>query len=86
MKYKYRIKSTGSNSDKYGACEVCGEKVSDAHYQTELREYRPNRWTEDKCSSHFGHKKCLEKQRRIGQLLSEEVDEYNRHIFVLEAQ
>jgi hypothetical protein len=84
MKYKYQIKSTGSNSDKYGVCEVCEQKVSDVHSQTELREYRPGRWTEDKGSSHFGHKDCLEKQRRLGQLLHEEIDKYDRHIFIVD--
>ena len=33
--FRYLFKSTGGSSDKYGPCEVCGERVSEVFHQAE---------------------------------------------------
>lgn len=65
--YRYRIRSTGYSSARFGPCEICGKHVSDVHSQVEEVEYTWDgikKWTRYECSNYFGHKECLEKQRR----------------------
>ncbi len=62
--YKYRLTSRGQSSDRLGLCEVCFKHVADVHYLVESREYKPGRFTRHKCIDVFGHKECLEKQRK----------------------
>jgi hypothetical protein len=64
--YRYRLKSTGYSSDKYGKCEVCGKYVSEVFLQVEERYYKFEHngqiyegWTKNGCKDYFGHKKCL---------------------------
>ena len=66
--YKYRIKSTGDSSAKFGPCEVCGKHASEVFYQVEERKYTryddSTGWTRYECRDFFGHEKCLRGQRR----------------------
>lgn len=72
--YRYRIRSTGASSQKYGPCEVCGEHASEMFSQVEERRYkraakiRPEMddygWTQHECYSFYGHKECLIGKRR----------------------
>jgi hypothetical protein len=60
--YRYRITSTDASSSRYGNCEVCGNHVTEVHYQVEERYYiqgSESGWTRYKCHSLFGHKECL---------------------------
>lgn len=70
--YRYRLKSTGAGSAKYGSCEVCGGQVSEMFYQSEECAYlRPDGtqgWTMHKCVGKFGHKECLLRIRREGNI------------------
>jgi hypothetical protein len=66
-RYRYRIKSTGESSAKYGACEVCGKHVSEVFYQVEEKFFRfpaGSGWTQHDCRSYFGHRACLMDRRR----------------------
>ena len=65
--YRYRCKSTGKSSDKYGNCEVCHKPCSDVYYQTEERKFgeaNEDFWTHNKCFDYFGHEECLINRRR----------------------
>lgn len=56
----HTIKSTKHGSDKFGACEVCGNHVSEMFMLTEKREYKPDSFTHHGCIANmFGHKHCL---------------------------
>jgi hypothetical protein len=64
--FRYKIKSMGASSDKYGNCEVCGKRVSDIHLQTseELVVFEPigdesdgTHWVHR--GSVWGHEECL---------------------------
>lgn len=59
--YRYKMKSTGHSSAKFGACEVCGNHVSEVFYQTEFKKYSKG-WS--MIQGWFGHKECLERERR----------------------
>lgn len=66
--YRYRLREAGGG-DKYGACEVCGITPATVFHQVEERQYfsslkQAPSWTHHRCSSLFGHKACLEAQRR----------------------
>ena len=61
-RYRYRLRSTGYSSTRYGPCEVCKGQVSDVHMQTVEHEFLPDRWAQGNTT--FGHKKCLLRQRR----------------------
>ena len=85
--YRYRIKSLGNSSAKFGNCEICNQHVSDTHYQVEERYYEFNSqdvsrqgWTSNKCHNMFGHKECLEKRRR-GTFIGEHIGTDNRKYF-----
>jgi hypothetical protein len=68
--YRYKTTSTGSNSHKYGVCEVCGKHASEVFMQSEQREFFSKltnkiELTYDDCNTHtFGHEECLLKRRR----------------------
>lgn len=68
-KYRYRIVQMGDSSDRYGACEVCGQHVPDVYYQVEERHYQHDAqdksgWTHHQCASLFGHLDCLAAKQR----------------------
>ncbi len=63
-KYQYTLKSTGANSQKYGACEICGKYCSDVFMISESREYinpitGQVSFTHNGCRCLFGHEDCL---------------------------
>lgn len=65
--YRYRIKSMGGTSQRYGNCEVCHKDVSDVHYQVEQQRYTVDGdtgYTEHACRGLFGHEACLLGARR----------------------
>lgn len=37
--FRYRMKSTGASSHKYGNCEVCGQHASEVFHQVEERQF-----------------------------------------------
>lgn len=62
--YRYKIKSTGSNSNKFGLCDVCKKHVSETFIQQEQREYfspitNQTELTNANCRIVFGHQDCL---------------------------
>ena len=66
--YRYRIKSTGGSSERYGNCEVCNKSCSDVHLQTEEQFYSiPFNGSLETGWSHrnmiFGHEGCLMSKR-----------------------
>ncbi|KDR28522.1 MULTISPECIES: hypothetical protein [Caballeronia] len=70
--FRYRMKTTGSSSERYGACEVCNQHASEVFHLTSAMLYDRKSagggfgWTPYHCLSLFGHRECLE-ARRIGQ-------------------
>lgn len=62
--YRYEVKSLRQTSEKFGPCEVCDEHVSEVHYQSEWRKYKPDSWTAHGCTNRFGHLECLVAQQR----------------------
>lgn len=50
---RFRLKSTGYSSARYGACEVCGERCADVFIQSAADD--------DGChaGTDFGHEECL---------------------------
>lgn len=65
--YRYKISSTGGNSQKYGNCEICGEHATEVFSQSEERQFTfegKEHWTNHKCNSYFGHEECLISKRR----------------------
>lgn len=68
-RYRYRLRSLGNSSVKYGNCGVCKEYASDVFIQIEERFYRieiisREGWTQAKCSTLFGHRECLVAKQR----------------------
>jgi hypothetical protein len=72
-KYRYRLRSTGHSSDRYGNCEVCGNRCSDVFIQVEEVQYEiPQEgdkpveisWTHYGCQTIFGHEDCLKSKQR----------------------
>lgn len=64
--FRYKIKSTGNNSKKYGNCEVCNQPCSEVFIQLKQKSYQMDfrtGWTE--VGSLFGHKECLERVREV---------------------
>ena len=59
MNYRFELRSTNDNSDKYGNCEVCGLPCSEVFHLMEEREYQPSQWTASGCRDQFGHEACL---------------------------
>lgn len=59
--YRYRIKSTGQTSRKYGACEVCNKWASEVYVQAEFKCYAPLSFAYGRTI--FGHCECLIKVR-----------------------
>jgi len=64
--YRYRIRSTGYSSRRYGPCQVCGRHASEVFLQAELQmSIRPDGSVG---YSHrgtiFGHRECLERIRK----------------------
>ena len=65
--YRFTVRSLGASSVRYGACEICGEHVSDVHVQTVLRRHSVD--GEDRFTYHnapgiqFGHRTCLLRAR-----------------------
>ena len=62
--YQYKIKSTGSNSNKFGVCEVCKKPASETFIQQEQKEYfspitNKTELTNAGCNILFGHYDCL---------------------------
>ena len=65
--FRYRARSTGSSSARYGACEVCHEHCSEVFIQTTLEAFalepgEPGEengigWAHRGCK--FGHEACL---------------------------
>jgi len=72
MTYKYRIRSLGFSSERYGNCEICGKHCSEVFYQAESKKYKRDLpdgttktgYTHHNCHDFFGHKECLESQRK----------------------
>jgi len=69
--YRYRIRSTGDSSRKYGNCEICDQHASEMFIQVEERQYfnlgkSEQGWTQYKCKTSFGHYDCLVNGRRKG--------------------
>lgn len=65
--YRYRLKSTGHNSEKYGNCEVCNKHCSEVFLQVEEKAYIIDNeicFTEHGCKSLVGHKECLISARK----------------------
>jgi len=67
--YRYKIKSTGSNSNKFGLCDVCKKHVSETFIQQEQKSfysYETNQTelTHAGCITRFGHYECLQNIRR----------------------
>lgn len=64
--YLYRISSTGYSSKRYGACEVCGEHVTEVHLQTEsVRKPEHLDRIYGTGKSWFGHPDCLINVRHL---------------------
>lgn len=66
--HQYRLKRLQAGSDRYGCCEVCGESVALTYMQSGFELVtRPN-GSKLKIpvggGGLFGHKSCLELQRR----------------------
>lgn len=59
----YRLRNTGSNSNKLGSCECCGKPVGTVYLLTQFKTYEhPTKGTQlttHKCFQKFGHKSCL---------------------------
>ena len=62
--YRYRLSSTGYNSNRYGNCEVCGKYVTEVFIQTKTKHYKFEHngvvyegWSHQ--GDAFGHEKCL---------------------------
>jgi hypothetical protein len=65
--YRYRIKSLGESSRRYGPCEVCHKDTVDVHYQVEQQRCTIDGdtfWTCHACHDLFGHEACLMGSRR----------------------
>lgn len=68
--YRYRLKSTGDSSARFGKCEVCDQYASDVFIQAEERQYwsvlkQDWGWTYHQCRPHlFGHEQCLKSKQR----------------------
>lgn len=71
--HRYRIRSTGFSSHRYGPCEVCHKHASEVFIQSEERSYEVYAdepgfpgvgWTIDGCRMLFGHEQCLLGQRK----------------------
>ena len=66
--YRYRIKTMGGSSQRYGDCEVCHKPVDVVFYQVEQKRFDNDGetgWTEYECHSLFGHPACLHQERRV---------------------
>lgn len=66
--FRYRLKSTGHSSDRYGKCEVCDQHASEVFVLSSYMLYERKRsgdfgWTHGFML--FGHAECL-KSRRVG--------------------
>ena len=64
--YQYKIKSTGSNSNKFGVCEVCKKPASETFIQQERKSFysaetNQIELTHAGCITRFGHYDCLKK-------------------------
>ena len=64
--YQYKIKSTGSNSNKFGLCDVCKRHVSETFIQQERKSFysaetNQIELTHAGCITRFGHYDCLKK-------------------------
>ena len=62
--HRYTIRALGESSAKYGPCEVCGERVSEVHSQSEevrCEDAEGVFWTY--VPGLFGHEGCLRAQR-----------------------
>lgn len=66
--FRYRIKSLGASSAKFGPCEVCAKHVADVLLQTEgtcyLEDDGTLQTTYYGCRDLFGHEACLRSARR----------------------
>lgn len=71
--YRYRLRSSGYSSERYGSCEVCKRPCTEVFLQVEQRFYRhftpagvmcSEGWTDHECHGLFGHAKCLKRKRR----------------------
>ncbi|AVX21620.1 hypothetical protein SAMN02745885_01631 [Carboxydocella sporoproducens DSM 16521] len=66
--FRYRIKSLGASSIKFGPCEVCGKPATEVFLQIEQRKYqKPSgeiSYTQHGCRDMFGHYECLLRMRR----------------------
>lgn len=77
MSYRYRLKSLGDSSARYGNCECCRKLVSEVFIQTEeksfsldvlddpaIRAVHPDGVGWSMGLSLFGHEACLMKARK----------------------
>ena len=73
MSFAYRLRSTGHNSDRYGATAVCHQHVSEVFIQTEMRSFNHPVTGRMELTYHrtnpqrFGHKDCLIPRQRISE-------------------
>lgn len=75
-KYHYKLISTGSNSKKYGVCEVCGGYASEVFHQIETKDFfsiETNRIEQQHIGNTFGHEQCLiNRQKNLDNLDGQE--------------
>ena len=65
--YRYKIKSTGHGSERFGPCEICKKSVrGNVYLQTEEKKYTDTdgkvHWLSSK--DIFGHKTCCMTRRK----------------------
>ncbi|MFP3248050.1 MAG: hypothetical protein RXR20_26410 [Paraburkholderia sp.] len=69
---RYTLKATGQSSERLGACEVCGQHVSEVYLQRGMKMFeRPTSiaerrfgWTHHGMTDLFGHADCLVVRRK----------------------
>lgn len=61
---RYRLRSTGYGSQRYGACEICGEPASEVYVRIDERAFThpdgSQHWAH--CRALFGHQECLQNE------------------------
>jgi hypothetical protein len=66
--FAYRLRNTGSSSQRLGACEVCEKHATEVFHQVESRSVEKSpgfdRYTYADCSDLFGHRDCLISRQR----------------------
>lgn len=89
--YRYRLTSTGGNSQQYGTCEICGKPCSEVFMQSKDELYEksfapdhpqgpeaPKGYGWANISSTFGHRECLETKQN-GLRLPLTLEQFREH-------